>query len=104
VIDSLVRLHSGLGDEHAARSIASTADIPEYQKAPLEHDVEAVIRPPWSYVDSERAVIHIVYTYRPAGGIVGRYRFTFQGAPTNAFYWCEYAELGRRVGAWEASL
>ena len=88
LIDDFTKLHAG-----ESISIISTAsDIPGYEKAPLDADIADALRAPF---DSGKLTT-VVYTYQQIGGIVRRYRFTFQGG--ERFSRAECAVVGRGIG------
>ena len=63
--------------------ISGTADIPGYDKAKLDLDLESTVRPMFSFVSRRRhakqdELIYVIYTYEQDNGIVRRYRFPFK--------------------------
>jgi hypothetical protein len=72
------------------------SDIPGYDKAKLDPDVAEIVRAPFSFGN----LIVVVYTYEQIGGIVSRYRFTFEQG--TRFSTVECAVLGTWIGgdAW----
>jgi hypothetical protein len=78
IIETFLRLH-----RKEQRIISSTADIPGYEQAKLDPDLENTVRPMYSFVTRRGyakvdTLIYIVYTYEQNNGIVRRYRFPFK--------------------------
>jgi hypothetical protein len=88
LIKDFTALHSG----ERVSIINETADIPGYAKAPLDADIADAVRAPFSF----GKLTTVVYTYQQIGGIVRRYRFTFENGTT--FKRAECAVVGRAVG------
>ena len=88
LIDDFTKLHAG---EHI-KIITKAADIPGHEKAPLDADIADAVRAPF---DSGKLTT-VVYTYQQIGGVVRRYRFTFQDG--ERFSKAECAVVGRGIG------
>lgn len=88
LIESFTTLHS----EECVSIISKVADIPSYTKAPLDTDIADAIRGPFSF----GKLTTVVYTYQRIGGIVRRYRFTFDDGLV--FRKAECAVVGRDIG------
>jgi hypothetical protein len=88
LIEDFTTLHSG----ERVSVINKTADIPGYAKAPLDADIADAVRAPFSF----GKLTTVVYTYQQIGGIVRRYRFTFDNGTT--FRKAECAIVGRNIG------
>lgn len=78
IIETFLRLH-----RKEQRIISSTADIPGYEKAKLDPDLENTVRPMYSFVSRRgyakvNTLIYVIYTYQQENGIVRRYRFPFK--------------------------
>lgn len=78
IIETFLRLH-----RKEQRIISSTADIPGYDKAKLDLDLENTVRPMFSFVRRRRhakvdTLIYVIYTYQQKNGFVRRYRFPFK--------------------------
>jgi hypothetical protein len=73
--NKLIQDFVSLLDGGVSTVISKTADIPGYDKAPLDPDISETVRAPFSF----GIVISVVYTYQQLpGGIVRRYRFRFK--------------------------
>ena len=57
--------------------ISGLDDIAGYHKHPLDADVEATVRAPWSYEGDDATVYWIAYTYARNQGYVTRYKVRF---------------------------
>jgi len=88
LIREFVKLHAG----EDVFIINSAADIPGYEKAPLDPDVAGAVRAPFSFNN----LITVVYTYQQIGGIVRRYRFQFKNGVN--FGRVEVVVVGRAIG------
>ncbi|MGB2806810.1 MAG: hypothetical protein WBC22_03655 [Sedimentisphaerales bacterium] len=77
IIETFLRLH-----DKDQRIISGTENIPGYDKAKLDLDLEKTVRPMFSFVKrrgyGKEKLIYVVYTYEQDGGIVRRYRFPFK--------------------------
>jgi hypothetical protein len=88
LIESFITLHSG----ERVSIINKATDIPGYAKAPLDADIADAIRGPFSF----GKLTTVVYTYQQIGGIVRRYRFSFENG--TVFKKSECAIVGREIG------
>jgi hypothetical protein len=89
---SLIELYDNWG----AVVISSVNDIPEYDSHPLDADLEAIVRPPWTYEDEDGVTYWIGYTYTQNGGFVRRYKCAFRDG--NVANPTEMWVLGRDIG------
>ena len=88
LIRDFVKLHAG----ERVSVIGKTSDIPGYAKTPLDADIAEAVRAPFSFGE----LVTVVYTYQQIGGIVRRYRFTFENG--TRFRKAECAVVGRAIG------
>jgi len=88
LVEAFTTLHSG----ERVSIISRTSDIPSYAKAPLDADIADAVRASFSF----GKLTTVVYTYQQIGGIVRRYRFTFDNG--TAFRNAECSVVGRKIG------
>jgi hypothetical protein len=97
IIETFLRLH-----DEDQRIISGTEDIPGYDKAKLDLDLENTVWPMFSFVSRRRhakvdTLVYVAYTYQRNNGIVRRYRFPFK----NKEYLFEtptYVRLAQHIG------
>ena len=88
LIEDLSGLHSG----ERVSIITKTSDIPGYDRVPLDKDIADALRAPFSF----GKLTTVAYTYQQIGGIVRRYRFSFENSAR--FRRVECAIVGRDIG------
>lgn len=86
---------SDSGDLTPSQIIEKTDDIPGYGKAPLDPDLEPIIRAPWTKMQKGDEV-WTVCTYRRLGGLVRRYQCHFRS--DGEFFYASEMELGMGIG------
>lgn len=87
---------SFVGLHGRGRIVSRLDDIPGIRKRPLDKDLQPVIRSLWSQTDEKGNLFYVTYTYSQIGGVLRRYKFTFDKG--TRFRDVNCIVLGRGVG------